>query len=420
MTEPIEYFPKSVMPPDLQERIKRSVAAFRHRDFRLFYASLVAAAVGAQIQTTANLWLIYQLTGSPLHLGLTGLARGIPILVFSLAGGVIADRMDRRRLLMITQAIAGLLSLALALLTATGRIQVWHIYVITLLGSSMNALHGPARNAMIPSLVPKEELLNALSLNSTVWQMSTLIGPALAGACIALFGLPPTYGMDGTAHLVTLTALSTIRVRPMLSPRTQSILKSLVEGIRFVGSQSIIVVLLTMDCAATFLGSYRALLPVLADHLGAGAHGLGLLFSAPAAGSLLGSAVLMSLGNVRYKGLFVVGGVVGYCLCLLMLAMSGWFPLSLLAASGLGFFDSVQAIPRNAVIQLMTPDGLRGRVSSFQRMMTNGIPALGQAQSGAVAALLGAPLALAAGALTCTAIILGLLAARRDLRAADL
>jgi len=420
MTEPIEYFPKSVMPPDLQERMKRPVAAFRHRDFRLFYISLVAAAVGSQIQTTSNLWLIYQLTGSPLHLGLTGLARGIPILVFSLAGGVIADRMDRRRLLMITQAVAGLLSLALALLTATGRIQVWHIYVITLVGSSMNALHGPARNAMIPSLVPKEELLNALSLNSTVWQMSTLIGPALAGACIALFGLPPTYGMDGTAHLVTLTTLSTIRARPMLSPRTQSILKSLVEGVRFVGSQSIILVLLTMDCTATFLGSYRALLPVLAHNLGAGPDGLGLLFSAPAAGSLLGSAVLMSLGNVRYKGLFVIGGIIAYCLCLLMLAASTWFPLSLLAASGLGFFDSVQAIPRNAVIQLITPDGLRGRVSSFQRMMTNGIPALGQAQSGAVAALLGAPLALTAGALTCAAIILGLLATRRDLRAADL
>lgn len=402
------------------QMIGRPLGALRYRDFRLFYFALVVAALGGQIQSTANMWLIYELTDSPLHVGLTGVARGIPILLFSLMGGIIADRLDRLRLILTTQAILGSLSLSLAALTATGHVRVWHIYLITLLGSTMTALHGPARTAIIPNLVPKEYLLNALSLNSTVWQMSNLLGPALAGTCITLFGLSTTYLIDGTAHAVTLVAL--LRIRPGEAPTSppQSVLQSLVEGLSFVRSQSIILVLLVMDSAAMLFGSYRALLPVMARNLGLGAEGLGFLLSAPAAGALVGSAVIMSLENLRYKGLLVVGGILAYCLCLVMLATSSWFPLSLLAAIGLGFSDSLQSIPRNTVIQLMTPNELRGRVSSFQKIITNGAPALGQAQSGALATVLGAPTALAAGALTCAAVTLGMIAARRDLRAADL
>ena len=394
----------------------RSLGALQYRDFRLFYSALLSAALGSQIQTTANIWQVYELTDSSLHLGLTGLARGLPILAFSLVGGVIADRVDRRRFIMLAQAINGLLAVALALLTATGRIQVWHIYLFTMISSALTAFSAPARNAIIPNLVPQTLLLNALGLNSTVWQMSHLVGPALAGTCIALFGLPTTYMMNGAAHLVTLAALAVMHLGPLPARPRQPALKSLLEGLSFVRYQSIILVLLAMDSAAVFFGSYRILLPVFARELGVGAEGLGLLLSAPAAGSLLGAAVIMSLGDVRYKGLFVVSGILAYCLFLVLLAASPWFFLSLLVTLALGFFDSLQAVPRNIVIQSITPNELRGRVSSFQSMLTNGAPALGHAQSGAVAALIGAPLAIVTGAVICAAVILGMAATRRDLR----
>ncbi|MGH7773703.1 MAG: MFS transporter [Candidatus Binatia bacterium] len=408
------------MPLNLQQRMMRPLAALRYRDFRLFYSALLVSALGSQIQSTANIWLIYELTGSPLLLGLTGLARGLPILLFSLIGGVIADRVDRRRLIMLVQAIQGLLGLLLATLALTRVIEVWHIYLITIIASSLSALNAPARGAIIPSLVPGNSLLNALALNSTVWQTSTLVGPALAGISIALLGVAATYAIDGTLHILTLVSLARMRLDPVTARARQSALASLREGLSFVRHQSIITVLLAMDSAAMLFGSYRVLLPIFARDLGVGADGLGLLLSAPAAGSLIGAAVMMSLGDLRYKGLFVAGGILAYCLFLVLLACSPWFLLSLGVAIGLGFFDSVQAIPRNTAIQLITPNELRGRVSSFQSMLTNGAPALGQAQSGAVAAIIGAPLAIGAGAVTCAALILGITAARRDLRAANL
>ncbi len=408
------------MPLNLQQRMMRPLAALQYRDFRLFYSALLVSALGSQIQSTANIWLIYELTGSPLLLGLTGLARGLPILLFSLIGGVIADRVDRRRLIMLVQAIQGLLGLLLAALALTRVIEVWHIYLITIIASSLSALNAPARGAIIPNLVPGNSLLNALALNSTVWQTSTLVGPALAGISIALLGVAATYAIDGTLHILTLVSLARMRLDPVTARARQSALASLREGLSFVRHQSIIMVLLAMDSAAMLFGSYRVLLPIFARDLGVGADGLGLLLSAPAAGSLIGAAVMMSLGDLRYKGLFVAGGILTYCLFLVLLACSPWFLLSLVVAIGLGFFDSVQAIPRNTAIQLITPNELRGRVSSFQSMLTNGAPALGQAQSGALAAIIGAPLAIGAGAVICAALILGITAARRDLRAANL
>ncbi len=177
---------------NLNERLAQAVGALGHRDFRLFFAGLMAASLGARVQMTANLWLVYELTDSPLHLGLMGLARGIPTLAFSLMGGIIADRVDRRRFIMVVQAAIGALSLVLAGLTVTGLIRVWHIYLVTILGSSLTAVYSPARTAIIPNLVPKNLMLNAFALSSTAWKMSHLAAPALAGGCIALFGLPTT------------------------------------------------------------------------------------------------------------------------------------------------------------------------------------------------------------------------------------
>jgi MFS family permease len=400
--------------------LRQSLVALGHRNYRLFYVALLVAGFGAQIQRAANLFQVYELTNSTFYTGLTGLAQGLTIMTVSLIGGVIADRVDRRKFIMLTQGLTGLLGFLLALLTASGEITVWHIYVVTVLTSLLTALNTPARSALVPNLVPQHHLLNALALNSTVWQVSNLVGPAIAGTLIARFGLAETYAVNGAAHFLTLGSLAFMQLAPVLSRPTQPPLKSLLEGLSFVRRQSIILILLSMDVAARFLGSYHALLPVFARSFGVGARGLGLLLSAPAGGALLGSLTVMSIREMRYKGLVVAGGILAYCLSLILLAVSPSFGVSLLAAAALGLFDSFNATPRNAIIQTMTPDDLRGRVSSFQSMLTTGPPALGYAQSGALAALIGVPLALTAGAVTCTLYILALVAWKKDLRSHNL
>jgi len=405
---------------DIRSRIVLPIAALKHRDFRLFYTALVVAGMGSQVQNTANIWQIYQLTGSAFYLGLTGLVRALPILLLSLMGGVIADRVDRRRFIMVTQGLAGCFSLVLAWLTFTEEIQIWHIYSVTFLNSSLTALNAPARSAIIPNIVPKQNLLNAFALNSTVWQISNILGPAIGGVCIGLFGLSITYLVNGVAHLITLAALTAMHLSRVIAPSRKSTLNALAEGMSFLKKQSIIPILLSMDAAAMFFGAYRILMPIFADQLGAGAEGLGLMLSMSGVGAIVGAGVIMSLGDVRYKGRFVLAGVLSYCCCLVGLAVSPWFALALLMSASLGFSDSVQAIPRNTVIQAITPDEIRGRVSSFQSMLTNGVPSLGQMQVGAVASLVGAPLTLIVGAVLCATTVISVAFARSDVMSRDL
>lgn len=397
-----------------------AVAALENREFRLFYPTVLGDAIGSMFQQTAVLWQVYELTSSALHLGLTSLGEGLSILAFSLVGGVIADGMDRRRLIVTTQALAGVLNLALAGLTATGQVQVWHIYVFAMSNAALTATSGPARTALVASLVPRHHLLNALTLNFTARRVARLAGPALAGFSIALFGVATTYAINGAVYLVTLTALAAIRLAPSNSGRGESPLKSLLDGLSFVRRRSVIGVLVAMDAVAMLFGSFRVLLPVFARDLGVGAEGLGLLLSAPAAGGLLAAGVVMSLGEVRRKGLLVLGGLLAYCAALSLLAVSAWFWLSLLATGALGAADAFQAILRNAAIQAITPNELRGRVTSFQTTFTMGGPALGRAQLGGLATLLGAPLALLLCAVVCAAVLLGIAARWPELRKADL
>ena len=215
---------------DIRSRIILPIAALKHRDFRLFYIALVVAGLGSQVQSTANIWQIYQLTGSAFYLGLTGLVRALPILALSLIGGVIADRVDRRRFIIVTQTVAGCFSLVLAWLTFTGDIQLWHIYSVTFLNSSLTALNAPARSAIIPNIVPKQKLLNAFALNSTVWQISNILGPAIGGVCIGLFGLATTYLVNGVAHLITLAALMAMHLSRVTAPSRKTTLTALAEG----------------------------------------------------------------------------------------------------------------------------------------------------------------------------------------------
>jgi MFS family permease len=410
--------------------LRRAVVALQHRDYRLFYIALLAAALGGQLQGTASLLQIWDLTGSPIHLGLIGLARGVPTFVLSLLGGVFADRIDRRFLIIGSQAVNGLGAIVLGALTFLGMIDVWHIYAVMLVNGSLAALSSPARQALIPNLVPRHHLLNAIALNSTVWQTANIIGPAVAGVMIASIaratgseaapnmaaGMAATYLANGVVHIVTLGALAAMRMGDVPIRPREGALRSVVVGLSFMRERSIILALLATDSAAMLFGTYRGLVPVFATMLGVGPEGTGMLLAAPGVGSLVGAAAIMSLGDFRYKGWAVIGGILAYCAALVTFALSPWFLVSLVAAAALGFTDSVQSTPRNGVIQLLTPDELRGRVSAFQYMLVNGMPSLGQTLSGATATLFGAPIALTLGAAACALIVLGIAAARPDLR----
>lgn len=398
----------------------QAFGALRSTDYRQFALALVLTQMGAQLLQTATLWQVYQMTGSALLLGLTGLARGVPYIVLSLAGGVIADRVNRVRLIQVGQVLNTALAVLLGVLTMAGVIEVWHVYAITFLNAGVTALTQPARTALIPRLVPRGNLSNAVALNSTIQQTSQILGPAVSGTAIAAFDLGPTYLINGLFYLVGVVALAQIRTASTPPASDLSPWRSLIEGLVFVRSKPVIVSLLALDSGQTLFGSYRALLPIFADVLGVGPTGFGLLSAAPGVGSLLGATAMLSLGDMRYKGLYTVFGVLANSVALLLLAVSHWLGLSLVAAALLGVTNSVQMIPRNSSILAITPDPLRGRVESFRSMLAGGVPPLGFTWSGALAAVVGAPQALIIGAFTCAAAV-GLIGlTRRELRERDL
>jgi MFS family permease len=398
----------------------RAFVALQHRDFRVLFLSNITSGMGGQLQLVANAWQVYALTGSAFHLGLTGLARGIPIIVFSLAGGVIADRWDRRKIMIGTQMLNGSFGLALAFLTFTGLVEVWQIYAVTFMNSTLTSVSIPARRAVIAGLVPRHHLVNATALNASIHQIDRIVAPSIAGILIALFGVPITYALNRMAHLITAVALWFIALVPVQGKPEGSPLRNLLDGLAFVRERSIILVLLLTDVVAMLLGSYPVLLPIIAEQYDAGPIGFGLLTSAPAMGSLVGVTAVMYIGDAPYKGRMIVGCIFAYGALLIGLALSPTFLLAMLCTAGLGLTDSMQATLRNAAIQLMTPDALRGRVSAFQHMLQGGGPALGQGIMGAAAGLLGLPLALISGGALCMAIIASMVVRRPDLRDRDL
>jgi MFS family permease len=400
--------------------LRNILVALEHRDYRLLFFAGVASTLGGGLQGLTNTWQIFLLTGSPLQIGLSGAARAVPILLFSLIGGVIADRFDRRRIIVVSQVMNALFALLLGLLTAAGLVQVWHIYAVTFLNASLMSISQPGRRAIIASVVPRHHLMNAFALNQNLFNLSRIIAPALAGLMIATVALPINYFVNGAATLVTALWLTFIKVPPLPERPKASPLHDFMEGLAFVRRRSIILALLATDLGAMVFGSFQTVLPIFADRFDTGAAGYGVLESAVAIGATIGTASILSLGDIPYKGYIIVGSILAYCVCLVGLALSSWFWLTWVMVLALGLTDAVQTTPRNAVIQLVTPDELRGRVSSFQSMVVNAGPGVGLALMGAAASVFTAPVSLIVGAATCAGINMGVILNRRDLRAADL
>ena len=399
-----------------QSGLRQALSALAYSGYRRFAIAHLFTSMGSHLLQTAVFWQVYELTDSALYLGLTGLVRAGPHIVLSLAGGVLADRLDRVRLIQVGQAVNAVLLMVLTALAFSSAVEVWHLYVITVLNAAFAAMTQPARTAVIANLVPRERLINAVALNATIAQTSQIAGPALAGLAIATVGLGPAYFLNALLYLAAVASIVGIRVPTASSKRSESAWQSFVDGMSFVRSRPVIISLLVLDLGAVVLGSYRALLPIFAEALGAGASGYGLLSAAPGVGSLVAAVFMLSLGDMKYKGLYTVFGVLAYSAALALLAVSSWFYLSLFAASLLGATNSVQMIPRNSVILSIPPDALRGRVAAFRTMLAGGGPPLGYAISGGVAAVLGAPLALMVGAAACALLVIGIGTAHRELR----
>lgn len=393
----------------------------KQRDFGLFWASLLFSAIGTQISTVAIAWQVYEITNSPFQLGLTGLFRALPVMILSIPGGVVADRVDRRQLLIVTQALALLLSLALALLTTTGRIQVWHIYAITFLSGAVGIFDSPARTALIPLLVPAEQLTTAYALNISWRQIATLAGPFIGGFCIAAFGLSPSYFIDAASFLSVIVCLAFMRARPSPAPeKKESPLQSVRGGFEFIRDNTALLGLMGMDTCVQFFGAYRSMMPAFArDILGLGPSGLGALLGVPALGALAGSAIVMSLGNPQQKGKLIIKVTLIYTAGLVCFALSRSFVLSLVIAFALGLVDAIGETIRDTLIQLMTPDRMRGRVKSFDQVFMSGGTYLGHAQMGTAASFLGVPGAMVLGGCLGSVAVLAVAKYARGLRSID-
>jgi hypothetical protein len=376
----------------------RSWEALRHRDFRLLWSAEIVSMAGTQVMRTALAWQIFELTRDPLQLGFLGLSRFVPLLIFGLWGGVLADRGDRRQTLLRSQALLMLLSLLLALLTKTGQITPLWIYGITMLSSAVGAVGSPTRQALIPALVPRDLMAGAMAMNSLAFQMGAVAGPALGGLLLAKIGVAPLYVFDAVTFLVVIGAIVAMRSRPPIPSLNRGGIESVKEGLRFLWLTPILLGVMGLDFIATFFGSANVLMPIFAEEiLGGGPATLGLLLAAPAAGALVGSTAMAAIRLPYRPGAGLLLAVGAYGGCILGFGLSTSLPLALLFLAGSGATDAVSMAMRHTVRNLVTPDELRGRIAAAHSTFAMGGPQLGEFEAGVVAAAVGASGSVAIG-----------------------
>jgi MFS family permease len=369
-------------------------------EYRLILISYFVGFNGLQMRQVANLWIVYEISGSILNLGMVGIFQFLPLVVFGLLGGSLADTMERRKLLLFSQTGNLLMALVLAFLALTDSLEVWHIFAATLTTATVNVFDTPARMSIIPMVVPRSHLINAITLNSSSRHAAMLLGPAMGGLLIHWQGPGATYLIIAAIIFPATVALLFLRRMPPpagSNPRRISP-KHMFEGLKFVWSTHIVIALIALDSAAMLFTNWRVLMPVFAeDILQVGPRGFGILMSAPAAGFLIGSGALLMAGDIKRKGVLVLATFVGYLLAIAIFAVSRSFLLSILMLVAMGGLDGVGGIVRQTVLQLVVPNELRGRASSVLQMFNRGSPSMGFLVLGSMAAGLGATPALLVG-----------------------
>jgi MFS family permease len=368
-------------------------ASLRYRDYSLIFLLSLFATTAQQMRQTQNFYQVYELSGSAFQLGMTGVAQGLPIFVFGLFGGTLADFLDRKKLILITTLGNLLVAAALGVLTLIGLIQVWHIQVGTALTSALNIVLNPTRMSLISYLVPRSHLTNAVSLNSAVSQGSHFIGPMLGGLSLAWMSTGDAYLFNAFFYIPAVIAIILLKIPPIADkvPETFS-LTSMLGGVKFLFSEPVVLAMVMLDFIIVGVGYYRPLLPIFAkDILFVGPAGFGMMSSAPAVGGMIGTVSLLLFGDVRSKGLLALWSFLSYALALGGFALSTNFSLSLVLLGTMGLSNSLQAVMRQTSFHLLTPDQVRGRAFAVFAMFSQGANGVGATEVGFMAALLGAP-----------------------------
>ncbi len=391
-------------PASQNSRLALAVRALRHRNFQLFFGGQLISLVGTWMQTVAESWLVYRLTGSTLMLGIVGFASQIPVFLIAPIGGIVADRYNRHRIVIATQCSAMVLAGILATLTLTHRVHVWHVVVLAACLGVVNAFDIPARQSFLIEMVGREDLMNAIALNSSMFNGARIIGPAVAGILVASIGEGWCFGANSISYLAVITGLLLMHIEhpPKLQAHGSPI-ENILEGFAYARNTGPIRAILLLLGLISFVGvPYAVLMPVFADQiLHGGARGLGILMGSTGVGALLGAASLAA--RVGLKGL---GRLIGLCaggfgLSLILFSFSRVFWLSTVLLVPVGFFIMVQMASSNTLIQSMVPDKLRGRILAVYSMMFMGMAPFGSLSAGTVAHHIGAPWTVALGGAAC-------------------
>ena len=382
------------------------VRALRHRNYRLFLGGQLVSLVGTWMQSVAQSWLIYRITGSAMLLGLVGFAGQIPVFLLGPLGGAVADRHNRHRLLLATQTASMVPAFILAALTLLGIVRPWEIFALAAVLGVVNAFDIPARQVFVVELVGRDDLMNAIALNSSMFNGARVIGPAIAGILVGAIGEGWCFFANGVSFLAVIGSLAAMRLPAVTAPpRDASALAHIVEGFRFVArARAIRALLLLLGLVSLSAMPYVVLMPVFADTiLHGGARALGLLMGASGLGALLGGLALAARRELRGLGRWIAVSCAAFGVCLMLFALSRSFWLSTALLVPTGLFMMVQMAGSNTLVQSMAPDALRGRVMAVYSMMFMGMAPFGALLSGALASRIGAPATVAAGGAACLA-----------------
>ena len=383
------------------------------RVFRLYSISRVTAGIGQSMLQAIIAWQVYALSGSALDLGLVGLVRFVPALSLSLVSGVVVDTYDRRRILLIAQAVPVVTSLVMLAAIATGQATLLLVYGLVFIAGVTSAFEGPSRQSLLPSLVPRNLFARAMTLNSTLQSLSALSGPAVAGALIAWQGIGLSYAAHCCLVLVSLLVLLPVRIATTSKVgRSGMRLEAVREGLAYLRHRPVVVGAMTLDMFAVLFGGAKALLPIYAvDILHADAAGYGLLTASLDAGALLAAALMVALPTPTHLGRALLGSVAAFGLATMAFGLSRWLPLSILTYAAVGAADQVSVVMRLNTIQLTIPDELRGRVTAVNFVFINASNQIGGLESGVVASLTSAMFAVVSGGVACLGVV-GLVAWR--------
>ena len=376
--------------------------ALKHRNFALIWLGLLISMIGTQMQQWALFWHISQLSKDPIAVSVVGGVRFAAVLCFSLIGGLVADRYNRRSILFFTQSTAMMIALILGLLTMIGRIKLWHIYLLTAIQAAAMAFDLPARQAMVPNLVPRDILPSAFSLQSIAFNTGAILGPAMSGIVIGYLGQEAVYYINAISFLAVIFALILMGDIPQQQSESKkglnAALTDIRDGVQFIRNQPLILSTMILDFLATFFSSANTLLPYFSQnvlHIGEVAYGW--LASAQSIGAVSVGLIASQFNHIRRQGPLIIGAVVAFGIATIVFGIARLYALVFLALALIGAADSISTIIRNTIRQMTTPDALRGRMVSINQIFFMGGPQLGEIEAGAVAQFFGVPFAIISG-----------------------